>query len=160
MNVCKPHHITCVCLSACLFMGEVGINISINHYLSVYFHSFQLKLFPTSIWDETLYKAWSQIVYSLIPNIDQLESQLKEFREICGADEVVLFEKATFLVISHATALEYVMDIRLIHVAHISFCLCRISLCCHFLLTFPLNLPCLLPLPSPSPAPPIPTLSF
>eukprot|EP01031_Cornospumella_fuschlensis_P026217 gene26217-31672_t len=67
---------------------------------------FQLKLFPTSIWDETLYKAWSQIVYSLIPNIDQLESQLKEFREICGADEVVLFEKATFLVISHATALD------------------------------------------------------
>eukprot|EP00981_Chlorochromonas_danica_P009363 scaffold2636_cov176-Ochromonas_danica.AAC.17 len=68
--------------------------------------NFQLKLFPTSIWDETLYKAWSQIVYSLIPNINQLESQLKEFREICAADEVVLFEKATFLVISHATDLD------------------------------------------------------
>lgn len=69
-------------------------------------HSFQLKLFPTSIWDETLYKAWSQIVYTLIPNMDQLEQQLKEFRQICAADEVVLFEKATFLVISHTTSLE------------------------------------------------------
>lgn len=68
--------------------------------------SFKLRSFATSIWDETLYKAWSTIVYSLIPNVDQLESQLKQFCDICGADEVVLFEKATFLEISHATTLE------------------------------------------------------
>jgi Ras-related GTP-binding protein A/B len=59
--------------------------------------------FRTSIWDETLYKAWSAIVYSLIPNVTQLESGLKKFCEISEADEVVLFERATFLVISHAT---------------------------------------------------------
>jgi Ras-related GTP-binding protein A/B len=70
-------------------------------------HSFKIKSFATSIWDETLYKAWSNIVYSMIPNVDQLESQLKEFCDICGADEVVLFEKATFLEISHTTALRY-----------------------------------------------------
>lgn len=58
--------------------------------------------FATSIWDETLYGAWSQIVYSLIPNVAELENQLLSFCEACGADEVVLFERATFLVISHA----------------------------------------------------------
>lgn len=65
--------------------------------------SFQMTFFKTSIWDETLYKAWSSIVYQLIPNVKSLEHQLERLCEICGADEMVLFEKATFLVISHAT---------------------------------------------------------
>lgn len=65
--------------------------------------SFQMTFFKTSIWDETLYKAWSSIVYQLIPNVKSLEQQLERLCEICGADEMVLFEKATFLVISHAT---------------------------------------------------------
>merc|ERR1712032_1240170 len=47
-------------------------------------------------------KAWSQIVYSLIPDIDQLEKQLEHICNVCEADEVVLFEKNTFLLISHA----------------------------------------------------------
>merc|ERR550525_1294960 len=51
---------------------------------------------------ETLYKAWSSIVYMLIPNVKDMESSLNEFAEILDADEVLLFEKATFLVISHA----------------------------------------------------------
>jgi Ras-related GTP-binding protein A/B len=62
------------------------------------------QCFGTSIWDETLYKAWSEIVTNLIPNISLLESQLNKFCRICDADEVVLFERATFLVISHAQA--------------------------------------------------------
>jgi len=57
--------------------------------------------FATSIWDETLYKAWSQIVYQLIPNVQQLEENLSQFADILDADEVLLFEKATFLVISY-----------------------------------------------------------
>jgi len=61
-----------------------------------------LQCFGTSIWDETLYKAWSEIVTNLIPNISVLESHLDEFCRICDADEVVLFERATFLVISHS----------------------------------------------------------
>lgn len=60
------------------------------------------QCFGTSIWDETLYKAWSEIVTNLIPNIGVLESHLADFCRICDADEVVLFERATFLVISHA----------------------------------------------------------
>jgi Ras-related GTP-binding protein A/B len=57
--------------------------------------------FRTSIWDETLYKAWSAIVYTLIPNVQALESHLQHFADIIDADEVLLFERATFLVISH-----------------------------------------------------------
>ncbi|KAG7237728.1 hypothetical protein CRUP_013459, partial [Coryphaenoides rupestris] len=53
--------------------------------------------FRTSIWDETLYKAWSSIVYQLIPNVQQLESNLRNFAQIIEADEVLLFERATFL---------------------------------------------------------------
>lgn len=67
---------------------------------------FNIRCFPTSIWDETLYRAWSQIVYSLIPNVQLLETQMNDFAEICGADEVVLFEKATFLVISNISKLK------------------------------------------------------
>eukprot|EP01133_Synstelium_polycarpum_P008695 gene8695-10215_t len=62
----------------------------------------KVTCFRTSIWDETLYKAWSSIVYSLIPNVKTLEHHLDKFCKICEADEVVLFEKATFLVISHS----------------------------------------------------------
>ena len=58
--------------------------------------------FATSIWDETLYKAWSAIVHSLIPNVHTLERQLVAFCQLLAADEVVLFEKATFLVICSA----------------------------------------------------------
>ncbi len=64
---------------------------------------FRITCFGTSIWDETLYRAWSQIVYSLIPNVKLLENQLNDFSNICGADEIVLFEKATFLVISNVS---------------------------------------------------------
>uniref|UniRef100_A0A2K5QM38 Ras-related GTP-binding protein n=1 Tax=Cebus imitator TaxID=2715852 RepID=A0A2K5QM38_CEBIM len=49
----------------------------------------------------TLYKAWSSIIYQLIPNVQQLEMNLRNFAQIIEADEVLLFERATFLVISH-----------------------------------------------------------
>lgn len=57
--------------------------------------------FRTSIWDETLYQAWSAIVYSLVPNVEDLENQLRIFANIIEADEVLLFERATFLVICY-----------------------------------------------------------
>ncbi|RKO96436.1 hypothetical protein CXG81DRAFT_27231 [Caulochytrium protostelioides] len=64
---------------------------------------FDVTAFQTSIWDETLYKAWSSIVYTLIPNVRLLEQRLDRFCHVCDADEIVLFERTTFLVISHAT---------------------------------------------------------
>ena len=33
--------------------------------------------FRTSIWDETLYRAWSRIVYSLVPNTALLEVSVR-----------------------------------------------------------------------------------
>ena len=42
------------------------------------------------------------MVYSLIPNRDHLQSHLEKLCEVCQADELVLFERATFLVISNA----------------------------------------------------------
>lgn len=57
--------------------------------------------FRTSIWDETLYKAWSAIVYTLVPNVQELERHLNHFAESIDADEVLLFERATFLIISY-----------------------------------------------------------
>jgi len=60
-----------------------------------------IQCFRSSIWDETLYKAWSAIVYQLIPNVNKLknfhffvlqitsmEQKLKKFTEIVDADEV------------------------------------------------------------------------
>ncbi len=43
-------------------------------------------------------QAWSQIVYQLVPNVKGLEKTLENFAEIIDADEILLFEKATFLV--------------------------------------------------------------
>ena len=56
--------------------------------------------FRTSIWDETLYKAWSSIVYMLIPNVKDMESSLNEFAEILDADEVIIRPMILFLQIA------------------------------------------------------------
>jgi Ras-related GTP-binding protein A/B len=64
---------------------------------------FKITTYQTSIWEETLYEAWSNIIYSLIPNADLIHKHLTDFMTITEAEEVVIFEKATFLNISHAT---------------------------------------------------------
>ena len=63
---------------------------------------FKVTCYPTNIWDESLYKAWSSIIYSLVPNIAIFEASLNKFADIMRADEVLLFEKATYLIIAHA----------------------------------------------------------
>eukprot|EP00934_Nitzschia_sp_Nitz4_P002467 Nitzschia sp. Nitz4//scaffold133_size116822//85951//87123//NITZ4_003816-RA/size116822-processed-gene-0.152-mRNA-1//-1//CDS//3329535423//2457//frame0 len=68
------------------------------------------QCFGTSIWDETLYKAWSGIVTNLIPNLQLLQTHLDKFCATCDAEEVVLFERATFLVISHAQQQDAIED--------------------------------------------------
>jgi len=56
----------------------------------------KITFLSTSIWDETLYRAWSTIVQTLIPNINRLEYGLKDFARMIEAEEVILFERATF----------------------------------------------------------------
>lgn len=63
-------------------------------------YGFNITGFGTSIWDESLYKAWSSIVCSLIPNVGIYEQHLVKLNEVLNAKEIILFEKTTFLVIS------------------------------------------------------------
>ena len=67
--------------------------------LETYSRPLLFRCFKTSIWDETLYKAWSQIVHELILNAPQLKKSLSDFADVAEADEILLFEKTTFLVI-------------------------------------------------------------
>lgn len=53
------------------------------------------------------HQAWSSIVYMLIPNVSGVERSLGQFADILEADEVLLFEKSTFLIIAHAQRAEH-----------------------------------------------------
>ena len=65
--------------------------------------NFKINCFPTSIWENSLYKAWSNILGSIIPNKDKIKEVLEKYAKACQADEVILFEKNTFLYISSFT---------------------------------------------------------
>ncbi|CAN6629059.1 GTP-binding protein Gtr1p [Trichomonascus vanleenenianus] len=67
-------------------------------------YGYELTGFATSIWDESLYRAWSSIVCSLIPNMGVFQKHLQDFASISEAQELVLFERTTFLVISHVSS--------------------------------------------------------
>ena len=56
--------------------------------------------FATSIWDQSLYKAWAEIIHDLVPNLDQIEQHLGELGNLIQAEEVLLFERSSFLVVS------------------------------------------------------------
>ena len=43
----------------------------------------------------------------LIPNVAEVERSLGEFADIMSANEVLLFEKSTFLIIAHAQRAEH-----------------------------------------------------
>ncbi|KAH9852684.1 Gtr1/RagA G protein conserved region-domain-containing protein [Lenzites betulinus] len=65
----------------------------------------EITVFGTSIYDESLYNAWSRIVHILIPNASVLSRHLAKLAAACSATEVVLFERTTFLVIATSTPL-------------------------------------------------------
>ena len=71
----------------------------------------EIVYFHTSIWDETLFDAWSRIINSIIPNINLLENELNLLCSGMEATEVVLFEKATFLVIASSKSQEDLTDL-------------------------------------------------
>lgn len=65
--------------------------------------AFEIVAFGTSIFTDSLYKAWSRIVYTLIPNSEALKEHLQQFTDTCEAEEVILFEKDTLLDVAHAS---------------------------------------------------------
>lgn len=62
--------------------------------------------FATSIWDQSLYKAWASIIHDLVPNLSIIESQLGSLGTIIEAEEILLFERTSFLVVSSWTSEE------------------------------------------------------
>ncbi|KAL9099925.1 MAG: hypothetical protein Q9163_004639 [Psora crenata] len=62
-----------------------------------------VRTYPTSIWDETLYAAWGEIVQCLTPNLSVMESYLRKLAKATRAEEIVLFERATFLKVINVT---------------------------------------------------------
>ncbi|KAI5304768.1 GTP-binding protein gtr1 [Ascosphaera atra] len=65
---------------------------------------FQIDTFGSSIWDQSLYRAWAGIVHRLIPNLYVIEKFLHAFARKINADEVVLFERSTFLTVTSVTS--------------------------------------------------------
>jgi Ras-related GTP-binding protein A/B len=61
---------------------------------------FQPIPFATSIWDQSLYKAWAEIIHDLVPNLDKIEKHLGNLGKLIMAEEVLLFERSSFLVVS------------------------------------------------------------
>ena len=63
-------------------------------------NNFKIEFYQTSIWENTLYKAWSNILASIIPKKDKIKNLLEKYAKACEADEVALFEKNTLLYIT------------------------------------------------------------
>ncbi|ORY72135.1 Gtr1/RagA G protein conserved region-domain-containing protein [Pseudomassariella vexata] len=63
-----------------------------------------LTPFATSIWDQSLYKAWASIIHDLVPNLSVIESQLESLGILIEAEELLLFERTSFLVVSNWTS--------------------------------------------------------
>lgn len=69
--------------------------------------AFEIHSFMTSIWDETLYQVWSAITHSLILDMENIKMGLDELSTMVQSDELVLFEKSTFLEIAHVAGKDY-----------------------------------------------------
>ncbi|POS88425.1 hypothetical protein EPUL_000171 [Erysiphe pulchra] len=61
---------------------------------------FSPKSFATTIWDQSLYKAWAMIIHDLVPNLEQIEHNLSTLGKLIMAEEVLLFERSSFLIVS------------------------------------------------------------
>lgn len=59
-----------------------------------------IQPFATSIWDQSLYKAWSSIIHDLIPNLAVIEQELAALGRAIEAEEILLYERTSFLVVS------------------------------------------------------------
>lgn len=67
------------------------------------FRSEQVDFSPTSIWDQSLYRAWTKVIYYLVPNAAIIESMLGKLAEMIDATELILYERTTCLVVTHVS---------------------------------------------------------
>lgn len=61
---------------------------------------FKINYYQTSIWEISLYKAFSDILSSIIKDVQDVKKILEEYSKACEADEVAIFDKNSLLVIS------------------------------------------------------------
>jgi Ras-related GTP-binding protein A/B len=67
------------------------------------FRSEQIGFSPTSIWDQSLYRAWTKVIYYLVPNAAIIENMLGRLAEMLDARELILYERTTCLVVTHVS---------------------------------------------------------
>ncbi|KAF6829498.1 GTP-binding protein Gtr1 [Colletotrichum plurivorum] len=67
---------------------------------------FDITPFATSIWDQSLYKAWASIIHDLVPNLATIERNLANLGAAIEAEELLLFERTSFLAVSSWTSEE------------------------------------------------------
>lgn len=60
-----------------------------------------IDIYGTSIWNETLYAAWSGIIKYIIPDIRFINESLASIASTVLCDEIILVEKFTFLVLGN-----------------------------------------------------------
>ena len=63
----------------------------------------QVEFWATSIWDQSLYRAWTRVIYFLVPNASTIESMLDKLAQLLDARELILYERTTCLVVTHIT---------------------------------------------------------
>lgn len=63
----------------------------------------EVDFWGTSIWDQSLYKAWTQVIYYLVPNAGAIESLLRQLADVIEAHELILYERTTCLMVTHIT---------------------------------------------------------
>lgn len=62
-------------------------------------HGLNVETFASSIWNQSLYRAWASIVHNLIPNLSKIEKILEDLLQLHDAEEIILFERSTFLTV-------------------------------------------------------------
>jgi Ras-related GTP-binding protein A/B len=87
-------------IRAVIFTLHIQVFIARRDQVAEMAKPFKAQCFMTSIWEESLYKAWSQIVYAMIPNGPLLQNNLEAFCEATEVEEVVLFEKVRLVRLS------------------------------------------------------------
>lgn len=63
----------------------------------------QVDFSATSIWDQSLYRAWTQVIYFLVPNAATIEAMLQKLADILDAKELFLYERTTCLIVTHVS---------------------------------------------------------
>ena len=63
----------------------------------------QIQFFGTSIWDESLFKAWSAIICTIIPNLHTLEGEVQAVQRQFGSlriEQTAVFDKSSMLLLA------------------------------------------------------------